>query len=106
MKRLQDDVPDGELLALEADDHPARDTAQAALEKDVREAAGGFRTGLEPAGEAAQLFPLEDYSHEDEWAAVVLEHLSEAHRAPCTEVRLKQLDQVPCGQCVFWRAAR
>ena len=114
MKRLQDEVPAGELLALEADVHPAGDTAQAALEKDVREAAGGFRSGLEPTGEAAKIHRLEDYESVEEWAAVVMELLTEDHKAACTEVYLKQVDEVPCSitsckgcrRCVFWMAVR
>ena len=78
----------------------------------MHRAAGGFRTGLEPTGDAAKLYPLKNYANEDEWATAVLEPLSEEHKALCTEVHLKEVDKVPCSRscsggcrhCVFWKA--
>ena len=79
----------------------------------MRRAAEGFRTGLEPTGDAAKNHALEAYANEDEWAGAVLEHLSEEHQALCTEVHLSAVDGVHCSrctggcrQCVFWRAVR
>ena len=113
MKRMQKEVRAGELLVLEGEERPAGGTAQADLEEDLFRAAAGFRTGEEPTGAAAEIHPLEKYANEDEWASAVLEHLSEEHQALCTEVHLKEADEVPCSKCtggcrhcVFWRAVR
>ncbi len=120
MRRLQGEVPtDGELLVLQDEERPLEDTQRpaedppgAALE-DMHRAAGGFRSGLEPTGEAARIHALEDYENENDWASAVLEHLSEEHQTLCTEVRLKELDERHCSKCtngcrlcVFWRAVR
>ena len=57
---------------------------------------------------------MENYDNEDEWAAVVMELISEEHQVLCTEVHLKTVGGVPCAtgcsggcrHCVFWRAVR
>ena len=79
-------------------------------------AAGGYRAGEEPVGDAARPRLLEQYANEDEWATEVMELLSEEHKAACTEVGLKAMDGVPCSKCsgggggcrhcVVWRAVR
>ena len=113
MKRLQREVPSA-AGRLEAQDRPPAVSTQATLEADLRSAAAGFRTGLEPTGDAARVHRLEDYPSTDEWAAVVMELLSEEHKALCTEVALKEADGTPCKKkcskgcwrCVFWMAVR
>ena len=109
MRRLQAAVPKAA-----ADPPPGGDDADDVLE-ELERAAAGFRAGDEPVGDAARLRPLEDYDNEDEWAAVVLELLSEEHKAICTEVGLKEQDGVPCTKCTskdgcrhcrHWRAVR
>jgi hypothetical protein len=112
MGRLQGEVPGKAAIAL--GDKPSSAAAtQAALEQDLSKAAGGFRTGLEPSGSAANTQPLEEYEDEDEWANAVLEFLSPEHQSAATEVLLKTFDGVPCSKCtggcrhcVFWRAVR
>ena len=112
MKRLQCEAPEKAAVLEGGEPTPAAAT-QAALEQDLSKAAGGFRTGLEPSGEAAKIHPLENYDSEDDWANAVLEHLSEEHQTLCTEVVMKSIDGVPCSRCtggcrhcVFWRAVR
>ena len=112
MKRLQREVPSA-AGRLEAQDRPPAASTQATLEADLRSAAAGFRTGLEPTGDAARVHRLEDYPSTDEWAAVVMELLSEEHKALCTEVGLKEADGTSCGRCsggcrrcVVWKAVR
>ena len=81
--------------------------------EELRRAAGGFRTGDEPIGDAERRHLLEDYDSVEEWATAVMELLSEEHKAQCTAAHLKEVDQVPCSKCatgcrhcVFWRAVR
>ena len=115
MRRLQAEVPLGV-----ADPPPAVADPPPAGERDedlmdeLRKAAGGFRAGEEPAGDAERPHLLENYDNEDEWAAVVMELLSEEHQVLCTEVHLKTSGGVACAKgcsggcrhCVFWRAVR
>ena len=113
MKRLQGKVPVEKLLVLKDENRRAEATSQAALE-DMNRAAAGFRTGLEPTGDAEKTHALEDYANVDDWATAVMELLSEEHKVDCTEVHLKEMDKVPCSKscsggcrhCVFWRAVR
>ena len=113
MQRLQDEVP-RTAAALEGGEAAPAAATQASLEQGLSKAAGGFRTGLEPTGAAAETHPLENYASEEDWANAVLEHLSGEHQELCTEVLLKSMDEGPCSKCggggcrhcVFWRAVR
>ena len=109
MRRLQAEVP------LEVADPPPAGESDEDLMEELRKAAGGFRAGEEPTGDAERPHLLENYDNEDEWAAVVMELLSEEHQVLCTEVHLKTVDGEPCANsrcsggcrhCVFWRAVR
>ena len=109
MTRLQAEVPPAVV-----DPPPPAGDGYDELMEELRRAAEGFRAGEEPTGDAERPHLLENYDNEDEWAAAVMELLTEEHKAQCTEVHLKALDEKPCvsgcsggcRHCVFWRAVR
>ena len=112
MEKLQCEVP-GKAAVLEVGEPTPAAATQAALEQDLSKAAGGFKVGLEPTGDAAKVYLLEDYECKEDWASAVLDHLSEAHQKLCTEVLLQSMDGVECKKCTggcrlceFWRAVR